>query len=112
MASIISLEIDFLPTFRTKSVATTMPTSLFSFETGNRLVLLIDISRSASLSGASESTVMRDKEIISAILVFDGNFYTTSVTMSLSVIIQMGTFPLTTTHSTAVLGLSIAWIPR
>jgi hypothetical protein len=96
MASIISSEIDSLPTFRTKSVATTMPTSLLSFETGNRLILLIDISRTASLSEASESTVMRDKYITSAILVFRGGFCTTRVTMSLSVIIPTGTSPLTT----------------
>lgn len=57
-ASRISSVVVFLPTFLTKSEATTMPTSLLSFSTGSRLILLVDITRAASLSEVSGLTVM------------------------------------------------------
>ena len=79
MASSISSEVDFFPRFRTKSAATTIPTNLFCFNTGNLLILLLDISLAASLSEASGSIVMSDLDIISETLVSSGSFFATTL---------------------------------
>ena len=57
-ASKISSVVVFLPTFRTKSEAATIPTNLLFLRTGNRLILLLDIILADSFSDESGSTVI------------------------------------------------------
>jgi hypothetical protein len=90
----------FLPTLRTKSEETTIPTSLSFLSMGRRLILLVDITLAASLSEVSGSTVMRVLVMISDKLM-SGElcFATTLLTMSRSVIIPTGnTWSITMRH--------------
>jgi hypothetical protein len=94
MASSISSETVFFPTFRTKSEATTMPMSLLFLRTGSLLILFSDISLAASFSEASGPVVIRVLDIISESFVARGIFLaTTLLTMSLSVTIPIGASP-------------------
>ena len=96
-ASSISSVVVFFPAFRTKSEATTIPTSLLLLRTGNLLILLVDIVLAASLSEVSGLTVITVLVMISVILTSgDLLFATILLTISRSVIIPTGNALITT----------------